>query len=182
MKSRSVNLFLTAAICFGAAVPGEMSLLPMAANAETVGKSGLPLPRFVSLKARKVNMRVGPGTEYKVEWRYTRSGLPLEILQEYDNWRKVRDADGDEGWISKALLSGKRTAVVTPWNKGENDGLVALYKEPRENGAIVARMEPGVVVQVEECETGWCEVIAGDSKGYAIQTGLWGVYPDERVE
>ena len=97
---------------FSLAVPNSVTT----AEAETKGPSGLPLPRFVSLKAQRVNMRVGPGRDYKVEWMYTKAGLPLEILQEYDNWRKVRDPEGNEGWILHSLLSGERTAIVAPWD------------------------------------------------------------------
>ncbi|MBW8284190.1 MAG: SH3 domain-containing protein [Rhizobium sp.] len=78
------------------------------------GSSGLPLPRFVSLKAKRVNLRIGPSTDYAVSWLYLKSGLPVEIIQEYENWRRIRDADGTEGWVSQTLLSGERTAVAPP--------------------------------------------------------------------
>lgn len=81
------------------------------------GPSGLPLPRFVSLKSAKVNSRTGPGVNYAIEWLYLKAGLPVEILQEYDNWRRIRDSEGSEGWINQTLLSGKRTAIVAPWQK-----------------------------------------------------------------
>jgi SH3-like domain-containing protein len=99
---------------------GLSGVLPQSTvSAQEVGPSGLPLPRFVSLRANRVNLRVGPGTNYAVEWMYLKSGLPMEIIQEYDNWRRVRDADGAEGWINQSLLSGNRTAVVAPWHKGQ---------------------------------------------------------------
>ena len=82
-----------------------------------VGPSGLPLPRFVSIKAKRVNMRVGPGQEYAVDWMYLTPGLPVEIVQEFENWRRVRDSDGAEGWIYQSLLTGKRTAIAAPWNR-----------------------------------------------------------------
>ena len=87
--------------------------------ASVVGKSGLQVPRFVSLKAGRVNVRVGPGEDYKIAWVFTRTGLPIEVIQEYDTWRRIRDSDGAVGWVFNSLLSGKRTAVVTPWSKGE---------------------------------------------------------------
>lgn len=152
------------------------------ALAKSVGKSGLPLPRFVSIKANKVNMRVGPGTDYKVDWMYTKSGLPLEILQEYDNWRKVRDSEGAEGWISKSLLSGKRTAIVAPWKKGEANSYITMKNDPSSEATVVAKMEPGLVVKVSSCQNSWCQVEANAIKGYAQQTQLWGVYPDETVK
>ncbi len=153
-----------------------------AAQAETKGPSGLPLPRYVSLKAQRVNMRVGPGRDYKVEWMYTKAGLPLEILQEYDNWRKVRDFEGEEGWILQSLLSGKRTAIVAPWKRNEKDGMVQLKNAPDTKAAVVAQMEPGVVTKVSECQNGWCEIKAGKVSGYALQDQLWGVYPNEKFD
>jgi SH3-like domain-containing protein len=90
---------------------------PGVAHAQSAGKgpSGLPLPRFVSLKATRVNLRIGPGRDYAVAWLYTRPGVPMEVIQEYDNWRRVRDAEGTEGWVYQSLLSGDRTATVAPW-------------------------------------------------------------------
>ena len=77
-----------------------------------VGPSGLPVPRFVSLKSGRVNVRVGPGEDYKIAWVFVKSGLPIEVVQEFDNWRQIRDSDGATGWVFQSLLSGKRTAVV----------------------------------------------------------------------
>lgn len=115
------------------------------------GPSGLPLPRFVSLKAERVNMRVGPGKQYAVAWRYVKTGLPLEVIQEYDNWRRVRDAEGTEGWIYHSLLSGERAAAVAPWRRGKalDDPLVGMRREPGAGAAVVARLEPGVIVALE---------------------------------
>ena len=91
----------------------------------TLGKSGLPIPRFVSLKAGRVNVRVGPGEDYKVSWVFTKPALPVEVIQEFDTWRRIRDSDGAVGWVFHSLLSGKRTAVVTPWAGGD-----AAYPRP----------------------------------------------------
>lgn len=174
---------LTSAMLAGP-LPGALgtaiSPSPAAAAADR-GKSGLPLPRFVSLKASRVNMRVGPGREYSVDWMFTKRGLPLEILQEYDNWRKVRDSDGSEGWIVQTLLTGKRTALVSPWLK-EEGGMVELHAKPEAGSPIVARMEAGVLAEVEACENGWCQIQAKDWSGYAKQVSLWGVYPDEKID
>ena len=107
------------------------------------GPSGLPLPRFVSLKAKSVNLRVGPSVDYAVAWRYMRSGVPVEIIQEYDNWRRIRDADGTEGWVNQALLSGERTAVTAPWMRGKGDEIfVNMRREAMPNATIVARIQP----------------------------------------
>ena len=98
----------------------------------TLGPSGLPLPRFVSLKSGRVNSRVGPGANYSVDWMYLKPGLPMEIIQEFDNWRRVRDADGSEGWINQSLLSGRRTGIAAPWQKRQACAdLAASRPQPR---------------------------------------------------
>ncbi|MEQ8401167.1 MAG: SH3 domain-containing protein [Roseitalea porphyridii] len=151
------------------------------------GPSGLPLPRFVSLKAERVNMRVGPGKQYAVAWRYMKSGLPLEVIQEYDNWRRVRDSEGDTGWIHGSLLSGTRTVIATPWrNARDARSVITLYSEPRGGADAVAMLQPGVVGRVEACDGAWCEleVRHGDRtlRGFTAQADLWGAYPDEIIE
>ncbi|MCB1386203.1 MAG: hypothetical protein KDJ80_09725 [Nitratireductor sp.] len=176
MLSISRLLLASALLVAGLALPAGQT-----AQAAQRGASGLPLPRFVSLKSSRVNMRVGPGREYQVDWMFTKRGLPLEIIQEYDNWRKVRDADGDEGWILQSLLTGKRTAIVSPWLRDES-GRVPLKSAPETGATVVAVMEAGVLADVETCNQGWCEVKAGGMKGYAEQVKLWGVYPDEAVK
>ena len=144
------------------------------------GASGLPLPRYVSLKSEKVYMRVGPGREYRIEWMYLKRGLPMEVIQEYDTWRKVRDSEGNEGWILHSLLSGDRTAIIAPWEKGGE--YVAMRKAPSGTGDLVARVEPGVVATVAACRNGWCELRARGARGYVEQNRIWGVYPDESFD
>ncbi|WP_028032084.1 SH3 domain-containing protein [Chelativorans sp. J32] len=146
------------------------------------GPSGLPLPRFVSLKSGRVNMRVGPGTQYAVSWLYLKPGLPIEIIQEYDNWRRVRDADGAEGWINQALLSGRRTAVVAPWFKGKENAAVPLLANPEENAREVAQVEPGVVGEVTLCNGSWCRINFAGHEGWMDQRAIWGVYPGETIK
>ncbi|MBP1857654.1 SH3 domain-containing protein [Rhizobium herbae] len=144
------------------------------------GASGLPLPRFVSLKSKSVNLRVGPSVDYAVAWRYLKAGVPVEITQEYDNWRKIRDADGTEGWVNQALLSGDRTAVAAPWMRGKGAGIfVNMRRDPQSGGAIIARIEPGVVVHVGECNGEWCRAEAQGTDGWISQGEIWGAYPGE---
>lgn len=151
-------------------------------QAAKIGASGFPLPRFVSLKSNRTNMRVGPGRDYKVDWMFTSKGLPIEILQEFDNWRKVRDPDGAEGWVLKSLLSGKRTAIVAPWKRGESNAYVKLHSSAKETSTLVAKLKPGVITNIDECHEGWCKMSLKGYKGYIKQAQLWGVYPDETVE
>jgi SH3-like domain-containing protein len=143
------------------------------------GPSGYPLPRFVSLDSDRVHMRVGPGIRFPVIWVYHRKGLPLEIFNESEDWRNVRDPDGIEGWIHKAMLTGAtRTAVVT----GKSPQ--PMRRRARDDAATVARVEPGVVVRLEECppQGATCRVEAGGFEGWLSRAALWGVYPDETIE
>jgi SH3-like domain-containing protein len=144
------------------------------------GKSGLPLPRFVSLKSARVNSRIGPGITYAVDWLYLKAGLPMEIIQEYDNWRRVRDSDGAEGWINQSLLSGRRTAIAAPWQKGKKVQ-ISLLADPSRGAATVAIIEPGVVGQIKSCNGDWCEISFDGHSGWMTQTLLWGAYPGEAV-
>src|SRR5438105_12720178 len=105
-----------------------------------VSSSGLPLPRYASLKPDHVNVRAGPTKDNDVAWVYTRSGLPVEITAEYENWRRVRDSEGSEGWVYHSLLSGRRTAVVTLKNK---DDLVSLHESADKTSAVTARLQAG---------------------------------------
>ncbi|MCY0093124.1 SH3 domain-containing protein [Hoeflea ulvae] len=156
--------------------PGSAAFAQGAAK----GPSGLPLPRFVSLKAKRVNLRIGPGRDYAVSWLYTKSGVPMEVIQEYDNWRRVRDAEGTEGWVYQSLLSGERTAVTAPWKKSEGeDSFINMHREARTNANIVARLEPGVMVEILACDGEWCEARADGTSGWVPQNEIWGAYPGE---
>ena len=75
--------------------------------------TGLPLPRYVSLRAGEVNLRTGPGVQYPVDWVYLRQNLPMEIIAEYGTWRKVRDWQGTQGWVHQSMVSGLRTLIIT---------------------------------------------------------------------
>ncbi|CCD98248.1 SH3 domain-containing protein [Bradyrhizobium sp. STM 3809] len=140
--------------------------------------SGLPVPRYVSLKSDHVNVRAGPTKDNDVAWVYTRSGLPVEITAEYENWRRVRDSEGSEGWVYHSLLSGRRTAVVTMKNK---DDLAPIYDSADQTSAVTARLQAGVVAQVKKCTNGWCRVLGNGFEGWIQQQRLWGVYADEQV-
>lgn len=157
--------------------------LPTEASAQAVGpnKSGLPIPRFVTLKSGRVNLRVGPGRNYPVEWMYTKSGLPVEIIQEYDNWRRIRDSEGTEGWINQSLLSGKRSGIAAPWFKGK-EASITLTREPDEMSRLIATVEPGAIGMIEQCDGHWCEMRFGSYSGYVQQALIWGAYPDETFD
>lgn len=160
-----------------------------AQGATTPGASGLPLPRFVSLKSDKVNVRVGPSRQNALVWTYQHKGLPVEIIYEFDNWRKIRDSNGETGWVLSALLAGTRTAMVMTWNKEDisSDGkkvaaLEKLYKRPDETAAIVAQVESGVIGRVKTCDGQWCRLEMKGYSGWMKQQLLWGVYPGEKIK
>jgi SH3-like domain-containing protein len=141
--------------------------------------SGLPVPRYVSLKSDHVNVRAGPTKDQDVNWIYTRSGLPVEITAEFENWRRVRDSEGAEGWVYHSLLSGKRTAVI---NMKKKDELAPLYDSPDEASAVAARLQAGVVAAVKRCNGAWCHIAGNGFDGWIEQERLWGVYADEKVD
>ncbi|MEM7776737.1 MAG: SH3 domain-containing protein [Pseudomonadota bacterium] len=147
------------------------------------GPSGLPLPRFVSLKVSPVNLRVGPGVRYATSWVLRRAGMPLEVLREYDAWRQVRDAEGTTGWVLGSFLSGRRTAAVQPWNVKANTArpIIDLRASRSSTSRVVARIEAGTVVDIESCDGSWCNLWINDYSGFIRQTDLWGVYPGETV-
>jgi SH3-like domain-containing protein len=143
--------------------------------------SGLPLPRYVSLKSDRVNLREGPSKEHRTSWVFQRAGLPVEITAEFETWRRVRDADGTEGWVLHSLLSGRRTVLVSPWSKNKSETF-SLRDTANEGGVVVATLEPGVIANVQSCQNAWCRVTVSKMSGYIRQDRLWGVYPNETVQ
>jgi len=159
-----------------AAIAGA-TLAPAAA--EAAGSTGLQLPRFVSLKASRVNVRVGPSNSHAVKWIFVRAGLPVEIVQEFETWRRIRDSAGAEGWVYHGLLSGRRTALVAPW---EGAAPVTLHVAPDATAATAAVLEPKVVGSIKSCDGRWCRIEGKGFAGWAEQEKLWGVYPNEVID
>jgi len=150
----------------------------------TVNPSGFSLPRFVSVRSNETNVRLGPGTQYDVAWIFVKSGLPVEIIQEFDTWRKIRDMDGAEGWVHKSLLTGRRTAYIAPWDPTAE---IPLRARTGEEARIRAWLTSKYLVSVDRCDGQYCEVSAKNPSeegrvsysGFVEQTTLWGVYPNE---
>src|SRR5215207_9627935 len=168
------SVFLAAAVSCA-----SISVAHAGSNIAKGPMSGLPVPRFVSLKPDKVNVRGGPTRDHEVTWQYTRAGLPVEITAESDNWRRIRDSEGGEGWVYHSMLSGRRTAVVTAKDKNE---LIPLHVKADAQTAVTARLQSGVLVSVKSCTGAWCRVIGSGFDGWIAQERLWGVYPNEKVE
>ncbi len=172
---RNATCGLVAILAAAASVPSAF-----AAAALTTGSvSGLPIPRFVSLKADRVNVRAGPNRDQDVRWVYTRVGMPVEITAEFENWRRIRDWEGAEGWVYHSLLSGKRTAVVVPKLNAE---LVPLYENADVESAVTAKLQAGVVGAIKSCSGTWCHFTGKNFDGWIRQDRLWGAYPNEKVD
>jgi SH3-like domain-containing protein len=150
------------------------------AASEPSETSGLPVPRFVSLKSDHVNVRGGPTKDNEVAWVYTRPGLPVEITAEFENWRRIRDRDGTEGWVYHSLLSGKRTAYVAKMKT--QDDLVPLHESADPASPPRATLETGVVGTVKHCDGRWCRFTVAGYDGWIEQDRLWGVYPNEKID
>src|ERR1700683_4317954 len=143
---RGLPLFL--AIVAWLAVSGSAVLAQQAGVA-----TGLPVPRYVSLKTDRVNLREGPSKEHATTWVFQRAGLPVEITAEFETWRKVRDSEGSEGWVLHSLLSGRRTALVAP---GKKDQTFKLLTRPAANADLAASLQSGVIANVRSCDGTWC--------------------------
>ena len=162
-------------------VSAGLGLGSFSASAQQVGSAtGLPVPRYVSLKSEHVNLREGPSKDHATKWIYQRAGLPVEITAEYEIWRRIRDSEGAEGWVLHSLLSGKRTVLVSPWKKDAPP--FPLHAEPGDDANITAKLSPGVIAGVKKCDGTWCRLKGEGYDGYMAQTNLWGVYPGEKVE
>jgi SH3-like domain-containing protein len=147
---------------------------------ETTGSvSGLPIPRFVSLKPSDTPMREGPSKDHRIKWLFKKEGTPVEIIAEFENWRRVRDSDGDDGWVFHSRLSGRRTFQVNPKLKQET---ISLHERDSQTAEVVAKLQPGVIGTVEQCTGSWCKVSGQGFQGWLPQDRLWGVYPGERVK
>ncbi|MFM7083580.1 MAG: SH3 domain-containing protein [Hyphomicrobium sp.] len=153
-------------------------------GAEVGAVSGFPLPRYVSLKSDEVNLRSGPGKEYPSQWIYRRAGLPVEVIKEFEGWRQVRDADGVSGWVNQTLLSGRRTALILPWEikQGKETPIIALRENDSENAHASAMVEAGVIANIQSCDSKWCYVTVDKFKGYIEQKKLWGIYEGEVIK
>jgi SH3-like domain-containing protein len=167
------------------ALVGATGLSAQGTPAPAAGASGLPVPRFVSLKSDRVNLRQGPGTEYPTAWVFRRAGLPVEVVKEFESWRQVRDAEGTTGWVLGSMLSGRRTAVILPWEVKVGQGqqtMAVLRDDDSARAGEVAQVEAGVLASIISCDGKWCRVSVGGFRGYVEQTKLWGAYQGEVIK
>ena len=148
-------------------------LVVLLTTAFGVQASEPPLPRYASVKSDEANIRNGPGLRYPVRYVIVRKAMPVEVIAEFENWRKVKDIDGEEGWVHRSMLSSDRTVVIL-------NGTQALHEDAEANSQTVAYAEQGVVAELVECKEEWCKVRVGGEKGFIHRRNLWGVYGDEK--
>jgi len=154
-----------------------LKAMPVAMAQEGVfNNTGLPIPRFISLRSDKVFVRTGPGVRYPIKWVFQRQNLPVEVIQEFDTWRKIRDFEGQEGWIHQSLTKGSRFALVS--NK---EGTI-LRRKADETSKPVALLEEKVIARIEKCEKAYCLLSAGGFKGWTQRKFLYGIYADEKLD
>ncbi len=185
LRQISVFPLLRAAVLGGLLAFAALAGLPAIA---ADNPSGLPLPRFATTRSTPINVRVGPGTRYDIAWVYVKAGTPVEIVAEFDTWRKIRDVDGSEGWVHQNLLSGKRAGIAVPW---DGDAKVPLFSGRSQDAGVRAYLGSGFRVDVAKCDGTWCEVSAtahpdegrtATYSGYLPQRTLWGVYDGEAFD
>lgn len=181
--SRPLSLrVLIAMICVAAAaLPSqpqaqESVTAPITPADQDAGKeSGLAIPRFVTLKSEEVNLRTGPGVRYPVRWVYRRQWLPVEIIDEFEHWRELRDQDGEKGWVHKSLLSSRKTGMIKP-------PVALLYARPSLDAPLVLRAQKNVILPIVQCTREWCQLQGESTRGWIIKSDLWGAYPDEEFD
>ncbi len=143
--------------------------------------TGLPIPRFVSFKAKVTNVRAGPSNQHAVKWVYHQKGYPVKIVAEFEHWRKINDIDGEDGWVHEAMLSGVRHVVII---KNKIIGAFAtkqpakelfVMRKPSAAAQPVARVQLGSTCALKQCKTDWCEVSCSGHKGWVLKDNAWGV-------
>ncbi len=164
-----VSMFCAVALAIG------LSAAPSFAEGEGLRRgpvTNLPLPRYVSLKATKANVRRGPSLTHRIDWIFKRRDMPLVVTAEHGHWRRVQDIDGAGGWVHYSLLSGSRTVIVTA-------DMLPLNMRAEPDTPMVAQLELGVVAHLQKCGQDWCRISTGGYKGWVQKTNIWGVGADE---
>jgi SH3-like domain-containing protein len=135
-----------------------------------------PLPRFVSLGSGEVHVRTGPGMGYPIKWVFHKRNLPVEIVLEYETWRKIKDSEGQVGWVHSSLLSGRRTGLIRA------EGMVPVRRKPKEDARLNAYIEAGAIVALDSCKESWCHAAAQGYEGWVERKFIWGVYENENFD
>ena len=131
------------------------------------------LPLFVSLRSGKVNLRSGPGVQYPIDWVYQRRDLPVQLVDKFDTWRRVRDWQGTTGWVHQTMIHGKRTVMVTVPE-------IVLRRAPDAQAAGLARLQEKVIASLKACKTGWCQIEVKGISGWLPNDAIFGLNAGER--
>ena len=166
MENRLLTV-LALALCLG--LTGNLA----SAAEEEAAATQLPVPRFVTLNTDEVNLRTGPNLRYPIKLVLKKDGMPVQIIKEFDVWRQISDKDGDEGWVHKSMLSGRRSVIVT-------GPVQTLLRKPDEDAKPIVKLEPGVIAGLDHCDKEWCYLKVASYKGWLKRENVWGVYPDEK--
>ena len=141
--------------------------------AKTGNVTGLEIPRFVSLKSNNANLRIGPSINYPIEIKYVKQNLPIEIVEEFDVWRKIKDYDNNTGWLHKSLIKGDRYVLTS------KTGFIDKKIYNRPNGELIGLIQQNNILNLKKCLVKWCYVFTSDIKGWILKSDIWGVYNKE---
>lgn len=171
------SFFVALALAATALTPpmAQAQSAAQAAAPQIGANSGLPIPRFVSLKYSEVNARRGPSESHRIDWLYQRRGLPMRVTAEFEHWRRVEDAQGEGGWIHYSQLSGTRTVQVIA-------DRVPLLSRPAPGAGEVAILEANVIAHIMECGLDWCRLSIDGTRGWARRDAFWGLMPSEVLD
>lgn len=162
--------FLRFVFCLGlCAIISAGATATLAQDTPQKGRvTNLPLPRYVSMKAQEGNARRGPDVRHRIDWVFSHQNMPLQIVDEFEHWRRVLDVEGQGGWMHFRLLSGVRTVVFVADS-------VKLYKKPDRESEAISAAERGAIAYLDACQPDWCRVSQGRLWGWVEKTNLWGV-------
>jgi SH3-like domain-containing protein len=130
---------------------------------------------MVSLRADEVNIRSGPSVRYPIKWVFQVKYMPVEVIAEYEAWRKIRDWEGSEGWVHRAMLSSRRSLITL-------SEITTLRRTSSDGSPAVARLSQGMVGQVRECVEAWCFIEVEGYEGWVKRSSSWGLYPNEKLQ
>lgn len=142
-------------------------------TAKAAATEKLPIPRFVTIKFDEVNSRTGPAVDCPIEWVFIKKGEPVEIVAEFEQWRKIRDFKGEGGWVHSSALSAKRVVILNSKN------IMPLIASPANYDDVVVKLKPEIRCLLIKCKGEWCQINCKSYKGWVARKFLWGVYPDE---
>lgn len=142
------------------------------------------VPYFASIKSSEVNVRKGPNARYPIEWVYTKKGEPVEVIAQFEHWHRIKDFNGEEGWVKSVMISAKRrTGIIIDTQQDKSSKSYAkLYDQPEKSARILANIEPSKRIDLIKCTKNWCKIKVSSVEGWLEKTNIWGVYPKEEFK